>query len=187
MSTLNKFLQPIEIAERSLGEEYQAYKMDDSCDSPSSMKSFVGLGECNCCDYFIPQEDVIVIIEETRLAKSMQGYRSEYNYLNEKDKDDFSIKKVREEMRLKAYGAMLVLCRLAAKSAEVEKLVRGKNYNFWLVASSENNEDKKFFDHHRDDLLSMLRGALGAELLNNVEVIPSDALKKRLSDNDSVS
>ena len=28
------------------------------------MRCFVGLGECNCCDYFFSQEGAIVLIEE---------------------------------------------------------------------------------------------------------------------------
>ncbi len=179
MNSLKKFLKPIEIAGKPLGKNYKAYKMDEP-QNESGMRHFVGLGECNCCDYFFEQEGAIILIEETQLAKSMESNRKEYSYLDAKDKDDFSIKRVREEMRLKAYGSMLVLCRLVAKCSAAKKLLEGKKYVFWLVASSTDMGEARAFDNVKDTLLSMLKGALGGEIMDSVEVFPSDSLKTRL-------
>ena len=179
MNSLDQFLKPIEVAGKPL--KHKAYKMDEPNNKSTSMRCFVGLGECNCCDYFFSQEGAIVLIEETQLSSSMQHFRNEYPYLNDKDKDDFSIKKVREEIRLKAYGAMLVLCRLTTKSPQAKKLIEGKKYNFWLVASGMTTDDIVVFDNIKDTLLSMLKGALSKEIIDNVEVLPSETLEKRLS------
>lgn len=182
MTSLDQFLKPIQIAGEPLRRERAAYKMDEP-HSESGMRRFVGLGECNCCDYFLPQGNAIVLIEETQLSRSVTHIRKEYSYLDDRDKDDLANRRIREEIRLKAYGSMLVLCRLTAKSPDAKAIVQGKKYAFWLVASSTSTEDKRVFDNLKDDLLNMLKGALGKEILDNVEMLPSEALETRLLSN----
>ena len=42
--------------------------MDGMCPEPN-MRSTVGLGDCNCCDYFASKDNIIVLIEETQLME----------------------------------------------------------------------------------------------------------------------
>ena len=90
--SLDKFKKPIEVAQEVVDEKYTAYKMDSTV-KESDMRKTVGLGTCQCCDYFLPEDQSIILIEETRLPPE----------INEE---------VETEMKLKAYGSMLVLCRL---------------------------------------------------------------------------
>ncbi len=179
MSSLTQFFGPIEIAKQPMGE-HKAYQMDKPVNGSPDMRRFVGLGECNCCDYFLPTGEVIILIEETQLSRKMQLLRNEYAYLNDNNKDDFAIKRIREEMRLKAYGSMLVLCRLAARCRDAAEMFQGKKYVFWVVASSVDTEDTVVFDNLKDNLLSMLGGALGREIVSDTAVLPSDTLKDKL-------
>ena len=150
MNSLDKFLEPIKVAGKSIGNKYKAYKMD-STDAGKDMRKVVGLGECHCCDYFLQEGDSITLIEETQLLEKMENIKKKYDYLNDEDKDKVANNRIRERMQLKAYGAMLVLCRLAAKCDSVEQLIQGKKYHFWLVVSSINlADDKIFFDNLKD-------------------------------------
>lgn len=180
MKFLEQFFKPIDIADKPMEEGHRAYKMD-APHGESGMRRFVGLGECNCCDYFLPHENSIVFIEETRLLESMQNFRNEYPYLNDKHKDDIAIKKVRDEMRLKVYGSMLVLCRLKTKFSEAKELFTEKKYDFWLVASNMNLDDIVTFDNLKDHLCDVLQSNLGHEIIESVELLPPDGLKKKLS------
>ena len=183
MSSLEQFIEPIEIARKPCGDgSCKAYKMD-STDSSKNMRKMVGLGTCHCCDYFLSRGNTIILVEETQLLSNVKDIRNEYDYLNDTDKDNFVNKKIREEMRLKAYGSMLILCRLAAKSCDAKKLFQDKKYCFWLIVSNMDAEDKRAFDNLKDDLVSMLKGTLGKEILDNVAVLPSDILETRLSEN----
>ena len=87
-------------------------------------------------------------------------------------------------MQLKAYGTMLVLCRLSMKYASAKELIQGRKYQFWLVASSIDTTDEQiYFDNQKDSLKGNLTGALGKTLLDDVDVLSADTLKERLSNN----
>ena len=176
MTSLGRFLEPITVANKPIGNEYTAYKMD-STDKNKDMRKIVGLGTCHCCDYFLSHGNSIALIEETCLKKSLQYQRGVYHYLSGKDKKDFSNKKIREEIHLKAYGSMLVLCRLTEKCHDVKKLFQNKKYCFWIVASDMNEWDIKVFDNLRDEL----RGILSKKLVDAVEVLSPEDLRNKLS------
>ena len=68
MTCFDKFLETIKLAEKAMEGGQEAYKMDSD---KNGMRHFVGLGECNCFDYFLPCKNSIALIEETRLKESM--------------------------------------------------------------------------------------------------------------------
>jgi len=182
MTSLDQFSETIAIDGKPIAGGHMAYKMDSTA-AGRNMRGAVHLGTCHCCDYFLARDDSIVLIEETKLLGAVEGIRADYAYLKEKDLNDHMNKLIRDEMQLKAYGAMLVLCRLAQKCAAVKNLIQGKKYDFWLVASATDSPDAmKLFDNIKDSLREKLKGVLGAKLLDNVEVIPSKSLEKRLAD-----
>ena len=178
MTCFDQFLEPIEIAEKAMVEGYRAYKMDREKDG---MRHFVGLGECNCFDYFHLHGNSIALIEETRLKESMQHYRNTHHYLKDMDKDAYADERMREEIRLKAYGSMLVLWRLTEKCLDAKNLFQDKKYCFWIVASDTSAEGMRFFDNLHDDSQSMLKGALSKELVDTVEFLSPEGLRNKLS------
>lgn len=184
MTSLDQFIEPIKVAGEPVDGGHTAYKMDDTT-ANRDMRIAAGLGTCQCCDYFLPRDNSIVLIEETCLLGSVRSIREDYKYLKKEHLDVHVDKLIRNEMQLKAYGAMLVVCRLAKICAAAKDILRDKKkYEFWLVASITNSpEEKILFDNLKDSLLGMLRNVLGAELLDNVEVIPSGSLGAQLSDN----
>lgn len=181
MTSLDKFYMPIEIAGSAIEGEHKAYKMD-STDTNHDMRKMVGLGTCHCCDYFLPAEDSITLIEETRLLEKMENVREKYNYLNDEDRDKAVNDSIRKRMQLKAYGTMLILCRLAVKCSSAKDLIQNKKYHFWLVVSNITSADEQiYFDNTKDTLRGDLKQVLGKGLLDEVEVISSDDLKNKLS------
>lgn len=162
--SLDKFKKPIEVAKKVVNKKYTAYKMD-STDKASDMRKTVGLGTCQCCDYFLSENQFIILIEETKLPKEID-------------------KEIKTEMQLKAYGSMLVLCRLSMECASAKELVRNKKYKFWVVDSNTDKlSDERYTDVQSNPLKQALTRVIGRKLLCNVEVLSAEAFKVWLSNN----
>lgn len=188
MTALNKFLEPIEIAGKPLDKKFQAYRMDGTSPKPN-MRQEAKLGTCECCDYFkFDDDDTIVLIEETQLMKKIKDLKSKYYYLEDRHQTEFVKKQIKDENKLKVYGAMLVLCRLAAVCENVKDLLQTKNgklkkYKFWLVASGMDTEEAtRMFDHLKGQLRKELRSTLKDKILGRVEILPSHAFVTKLSE-----
>lgn len=181
---LDRFLEPIQAADESLAGPYRAYRMDDT--SPdSNMRRTAGLGECNCCDYFVSNRQTVFLIEETRLPDTLKQLRDEYHYLDENHQQEFISKHVRQENRLKVYGSMLVLSRLALEFEDFKDILHTgnerKKYRFWLVVSGMDRTDAKvLFQSLQSRLLQELRSVLAKETVEDVEIIPFDRLAAKL-------
>lgn len=182
--SLDRFKKPIEIAREVIDEKYTAYKMD-STDKESDMRKAVGLGTCKCCDYFLPRNESIILIEETQLPKKVEEIREEYAYLEDEKKiNEIVNDKITDDLHLKAYGAMLVLCRLSATCTSARELFDHKKYQFWLVASKiETPDEKMYFDNQKDTLKGDLTSVIGKILLEDVNVWSAEDLKIWLSNN----
>ena len=180
MIDLEKFLEPIELGGTPL-EDHHAYRMDYKRSRPD-MRTEVGLGTCNCCDYFIlSKDDTIILIEETRLIDQHRNLQSEYHYLESTDQKQFIDKYIRQENQLKAYGSALVLCRLSAICKDARDLLGTKKYKFWLVVSGMNEaQDALFFNNLKIDLLSNLRSVLSRQIVDEVEILPSNEFVSKL-------
>jgi len=181
MIALEEFLEPIELAGTPLN--YQAYRMDGNTPSPD-MRKDVGLGTCNCCDYFVlSKEGAVVLIEETELMAQIKGLKDEYNYLRGTNQTEFVTKYIRQENRLKAYGSMLVLCRLAAVCKDAKDMLQTKKYKFWIVVSGMySTEDARFFRNLKNPLLNELKSVLTGEIVDSVEILPFHVLENKLSE-----
>lgn len=181
---LGRFLELIQAADGALAGPYRAYRMDDT--SPdSNMRRTAGLGECNCCDYFVSNHRTIFLIEETRLPDIVKQLRNEYHYLEGNHQQEFISKCIRQENRLKVYGSMLVLSRLALESEDFKDILytgnERKKYLFWLVVSGMDRADAKiWFQDLQSRLLQELRSVLGKETVEDVEIIPFDRLTAKL-------
>ena len=172
MIALSKFLQPIELAGTPL-QNHHAYLMDGILPQPD-MRKDVGLGTCNCCDYFLISNGVVVLIEETQLLQDIKRLKTEYNYLIGTDQEAFVNENIRQENKLKAYGSMLVLCRLASVCKEAKDLFGTKKYKFWLVVSGmKKNKDTRFFRNWKSRFVSDLKSVLSGQIVADVEIVPS--------------
>lgn len=181
MTAFDQFLEPIEVAGKSLGDEHQAYRMDGRSPQPD-MRRVAGLGTCDCCDYFLfAKTNIVVLIEETQLMRTIKRLKGEYHYLQSDHQTEFVKKYIRQENKLKVYGSMLVLCRLATVCENENQLLRTKKYRFWLIASGMNEpEDTRVFDNLKDRLLNELRSVLTGTVMDDVEIIPSNLLESKL-------
>ena len=179
MIDLKKFLQPITLARKPL-QNHQAYRMDDTSEQ-SNMRKDVGLGTCNCCDYFLISNGTVVLIEETQLLQQIERLKNEYNYLSVTDQEAFVNENIRQENKLKAYGSMLVLCRLATVCKEAKDLFGTKKYKFWLVVSGmEQKKDTRFFRNWKSRFVSDLKSVLSGQIVADVEIVPSHVFVDKL-------
>ena len=179
MIALGKFLEPIRLADTPLSETHHAYRMDGNSPQPD-MRKDAGLGTCDCCDYFMPyNDDSVLLIEETRLIQQIKDLKRKYPYL----KKQFIDKYIRQENRVKAYGSMLVLCRLAAVCKDAENLLGTKKYKFWIVVSDMySTKDARFFRNLKDTLCNGLKEVLSGKIIDDVKILPSNAFVTKLSE-----
>lgn len=190
--SLEQFRVPIQAAGKVIDAAYTAYKMDgDEGGGEKDMRKAAGLGACHCCDYFLLDDESVILIEETQLSKTVAQIKEKYAYLNEKDQKEIINNKITEEIQLKVYGAMLVLSRIMEKCGSAKELMQGKKTKFWLVASRadapaeeklSDEEDRALFLDNRDsDLKDRLSGAIGGTLLVKVSVLSVNTLETWLA------
>ena len=181
MSPLDQFRERIMVSET---REIEVFRMDNTRESKRipDMRKAVGLGSCNCCDYFVIHNNKIVLIEQTRLMGTSEDLRRDCSYLETGHLRDFVSKCLRQENYVKVYGALLVLCRLARKYGEVFDLTKDKKHDFYLVVDGIGSEEEKtFFDTLKDSLSEQLRSVLTKKVIDQIEVMPStDYLASRL-------
>ena len=176
-----EFLEGITVAGKPLEPERQAYRMDGVPPDPY-MRRKAGLGACNCCDYFVfGFGNSVILIEETRLAEHIKYLMKKFSYLNSTDQKKHVTELILEENRLKAYGSLLVLCRLFCnKENGAAPISLETKYSFWLVASSAGpSDDIITLDHLRGRLVKQLRSVLGT-VVDTVEVVPAERLSGKL-------
>lgn len=185
MNSLKQFLGVIKVAGDPLPEQHKAFYMDGGkgVREKPDMRAHAGLGSCQCCDYFLPNDEdgSILFIEETRLLDTKRNLEGEFSYLNEKDKKKFVRTKLFQEQHLKVYGAMLVLCRLAVKHSDIKDMIDGKKYFLWLVVSKMDVDDMRYFDKFSRELCDQLKSVLTSELLEDVQVLPAYKLEEKLN------
>ena len=162
--------------------------MDDGNNrSDDDMRTDIGLGTCHCCDYFTirtrNEEEVVVLIEETRLMATVENYKEEYKAIvDEKKKKELLIQRVRDENILKVYGSLFTLCHGAAKCPELLDLVAGKKRDFWLVASDSDDVDDAPADEYiNEEIFENLQSMLHKDLIGEVKVLTAGQLKSVLS------
>ena len=107
-----------------------------------------------------------------------------YKYLDSTDQRNHVTRLILQENRLKAYGSLLVLCRLFSKKADAvaASISSDTKYSFWLVASVKEPADDVFtMDYFKDRLVRQLRDVLTKAVVDSVEVVPAEALAAKLA------
>lgn len=189
---LASFLEPVKVGGSRIHPTRQAYKMDGTKPNPD-MRASVGLGTCNCCDYFAFLDAKLVLIEETRLRCQIEDLRKCFAQDIQKDVVELDehewkrvnqrvLRRLRQENKLKVYGSLLVLCRLAKALGDgVGAKALASRASFWLVYSeSAGGDDVIFFDSLKGRLASDLRSALTGEVVGEVEILPVGRLATKL-------
>lgn len=187
---LASFLQEVEVAGVPICPIYRAYKMDSTVEG-SNMRRSVGLGQCNCCDYFIFGGQTLVLIEETQLHRQIKDLREkflrdinrDFAELDEQDQTKVRgriLADLSRENKLKVYGSLLVLWRLAAVVDDKAEALRGPA-SYWIVASGEwSGDDVRYFDQLTKQLENDLHSALTDNVVSDVKIVPAEQLGERL-------
>lgn len=175
--TLNQFRELI----RENGKTFEVFRMDNSKKGGvPDMRKYVGLGSCNCCDYFFVSNNKVFVVEVTDPTGIISKIKRDVPYLKDDDKDDYVRKTIRQENYVKAYGSLLVLCRLTAQCNEAAQRIGNKKYDFWLVFSgSETDESKRFLDDIREPLSNQMKSVL--RIVEGVEIIHNSQLSRVLA------
>lgn len=181
LEKFGQFLEEIEISDRPLGDGYKAYRMDGGRQKPD-MRAEIGLGTCHCCDYFKMQENVVILIDDTRLMETILKFKEEFDAMIEGEKKGkFLNRKICNENILKVYGSLIVLCYWMRKHADISNFIDEKKHDFWLIVSDVDNDDGRIaFDNLQDQLLSDLRTALKKDIIQDVQILTTRELKDKL-------
>ena len=96
MTSLDSFREKQNV---SSGKDFEAFRMDSTkkAEGIPDMRTHVGLGSCDCCDYFLIHENKVVLVEETRLADTIKTIGKKYSYLSEPHRQKFTVDRVRQE------------------------------------------------------------------------------------------
>ena len=179
-----EFLERITVAGKPLTPERTAYRMDGNIPNPD-MRKKVGLGTCDCCDYFtFGSSNAVFLIEETKLTAQIGDLMQKYSYLNPTDQHNHVIECILRENRLKVYGSLLVLCRLFCRETDkvAASVSSDRKFSFWLVASVEDSTDDVItIDYIRDRLSDELKSVLSPAVVDSVEIVPACVLANKLA------
>lgn len=182
MSRLETFMESVRADGVVVQPNCRAYRMDGA--SPD-MRKEAGLGTCNCCDYVtFDGAGKVILVEETKLIWQIENLEKAYGDLSLPAGEvwEHVLRSVKDENKLKVYGSLLVLCRLARRltdSAEVHAL--GGRTDFWLVVSDTLDGDRaKFLDFVRGELFRDLRSVLTGAVVGDVQIVMASELGRRL-------
>ena len=150
------------------------------------MRRHVGIGTCDCCDYFHPDgEGVVLLVEKTALMETIRRFQRGFAAApppagDEKDRDEdaYINNRVLWENRLKTYGGMVVLHRLAAQCGEMDAILRQrKTFKFLLVDNGPRSpKNEKDAEHWRRQFRDDLRSLFSRGMIADVNVIHIDDL-----------
>ena len=182
MSRLESFMETVKASGATVQPNCRAYRMDGA--SPD-MRKEAGLGTCNCCDYVtFDGTGKVILIEETKLIWQVENLEGAYGDLPLPPEEvrKCVLRSVKGENKLKVYGSLLVLCRLARRltdKAEAQALV-GKA-DFWLVVSDTLDGDRvRFLDFVKGELFRDLRSVLTGAVVGDVEIVMASKLGGKL-------
>ena len=177
MICLCAFREPVKVLGDDLSPAH-AYRMDDGTGTPD-MRTAVGLGSCDVCDYVMEYEGSVVLVEDKRLPRSARELKNQLRRYCEALPDNLQGKMIQDilyrKLRLKVYGSLLVLCRLAEHCDDARALLQGKQYEIWFVIPRDPTDDEvRMLDSLRSDLIVLLK------IVTNVHFLSLDRFKKRL-------
>ena len=167
----------------------EAYQADKKCTVDGQkidLKEFAGLGtEFGAigggeskpgfiCDYFVPLDDAMCVVEHSQMLRQMKNLKEERGV-------SLMRETIKREYRLKAYGSMLVLCRLFLRHSVVNQQ-RAKEFTempckFWVVVTDAlEDEQIRAFQFLSDSLKDGLDGLYSS----GVAILTVDMFKEEL-------
>lgn len=176
MISLKQFYEAIEVAGQVLDSRYKAFRMDNGRNKPD-MRSWLGLGSCHCCDYFLLSKHT-VLIEEKMLADKTKEIEKKVARLSENDREKYVLAEIIKGLRLQIYGSLFMLSRLALQCGKL--LGDNTKHDFWFVDSGLEKENAKYFQYVKARLFSDLRSVLTKNFIEDIAVMSVDELKQRL-------
>ena len=150
------------------------------------MRLHAKMGACDCCDYFAPAgENAVLLVEKTDLMETIQRFQRAFADApppaqdgRDRDEEAYINNRVLWENRLKTYGGMLVLHRLAAQCGEMGEILRQRGtFRLLLVDDGPRDfENETDAEHWRRRLKRDLRSVFSPEMIADVNVVHIDDL-----------
>ena len=176
---LQRFWEQVELSGQPVLQNCYAYRMDGN----PHIGTKVGLGTCKCCDYFVTYEpDKVLLIEDGQLGHRIKYLKKKYNFRKKEDRDDFVHEEIIEEHLLKAYGSLLILCRLNLLHQTGKTLLQGRDYEFWVVSTDTNQAGQALlFENIKVHLRERLQNIFPSQLMCKVQVLTFQQFEARFS------
>ena len=148
------------------------------CSPSPSLRQAVELGNCHICDYCLEQNGTMVLLEDTKLDKSIKNYRDLYVELPAEKRGALIRRLVRDEQLLKLYGSFLALERLADRCDDAKALMMEKHCVAWFIVPDEvKSDDIRMLDPFFGEIKGLLRA------ISAVKILRLSALQKKLNPN----
>ena len=174
---IQHFWEEIELSDGKKLQNRYAYRMDGP---HPDMRKFVGLGTCSCSDYFTTwKDDKILLIEDSQIGLKIKELKNDYKSLRREERKKRIRRDIQQEHQLKAYGTVLVLCRLISQSKAAKGILKGRrNHIFWIVANDTDSAGyAMFFNNARTRLIEVLRSTLSRQIVHDVHLLTFKQLK----------
>ena len=146
---LEVHLKPVPYLDASVSGRHRGYKADLPGKKAKAMHALAGLGAFRVCDYYLPLGARMLVIEDTELKASVRDQSAKSAAA--------LVESHADELRLKAYGSMLVLYRLHVKrfpgNAEWAAALDQMPCQFWVVATDLDSQDSEGDDIALDALV----------------------------------
>ena len=168
---------------------YAVDKPADDCKKGPVLRNELKMASCHCCDYIIPKENGILLLEDSNLKEKKRDLEHEWlcfrEFLGEEEIRNLFSKKLQEkilkiiknEQLLKAYASLLLLCRLISQNVEAEELM--KNKKIWFVVIINDISDNQEREYRAfQNLGSRIRSSLST--FAKVRVFPLKEARKLL-------
>lgn len=157
----------------------KAIRLDGQGDT--GLQALLGMkSQCNCCDYLLPNKDEVFLIELSDLIKQLIDLQAKNKKAPKDQKECLQdeVDKLRQEMKLKIFGSLIVLFKIPTKFQITHQEVHQKKITaIFVVCSQESNlEHSLVFEKLAIDIGCMF----SKTLISEVKILDIQEFKKKL-------
>ena len=174
---ISRFWEQVQLSGQPALKNCHAYRMDGN----PHMGTVLNMGTCSCCDYFtLYKLNKILLVEDGQIGRKIKDLRNKYNFRKNDDRDNFVREEIAKEHILKAYGSLLVLCRLSLLNQAGRNLIGNKRYEFWIVSTDTDQPGHALpFSHLKNFIKNRLKSVFSSSLVGDVHLLTFQDFKDK--------
>jgi len=177
--SLLSFLEKIDLECNEIADNVmnkKALRLDGK--GKDGLRGQLGLGDQNCCDYLLPKDNKLILIEISDFIKQLQKLQTKYK---EVPKDCKSLvqdaqKIMRREVKLKVLSSLIVLFKLPVAFQIAHETIHKKQLEIIFVVCSNKPEDVLEFEY----LTTEISGALNP-LIRKIKIVDISMFQHELT------